>query len=158
MHEDCAGRALTDERVEVISNEQVAPSIHQIELLAPKIASQVQPGQFIHLEVPNFAGHVLRRPFSVYQWDAERKTITVMYQVVGAGSERLTQAKWGDASMAIGPVGRGWSPAEGTRRALLRIEQLTRILRDGLDHRDKVERVVFAFGIEQFERRQQEGR
>lgn len=113
------GARLVDERVEVLSNENVAPSIYQIELLAPQIASRVQPGQFIHFEIPNFEGHVLRRPFSVCKWESGRGTIALLYQAVGKGSERLTHAMRGDASRAIGPIGRGWRPAAGTRRAVL---------------------------------------
>ena len=118
MSENISGR-LVDERVEVISNERVAPSIYQMTLLAPQIASRVQPGQFIHLEIPNFEGHVLRRPFSVYMWDGERRAIRLLYQTVGSGSTQLTRARWGDATRAIGPVGRGWNPPASVRRAAL---------------------------------------
>ena len=119
MSRDCGTGKLVDERVEVLANECVAPSIHRIELRAPRIAAQVQPGQFVHLQVPGFEGHVLRRPFSVYTWDVSRGTISILYQVVGAGSGQLTRASEGDASMAIGPVGRGWQPPAGVKRALL---------------------------------------
>lgn len=118
MSESVSG-GLIDERVEVISNERVAPSIYLMELLAPGIASRVSPGQFIHLEIPNFEGHVLRRPFSVYMWDNDRKAIRLLYQTVGSGSGRLTQARWGEFARAIGPVGRGWNPPASTHRAVL---------------------------------------
>jgi len=119
MSEEDRATGLIDERVEILSNEGVAPSIYHMALMAPQIASRVQPGQFIHLEIPRFEGHVLRRPFSVYQWDDERKTLEILYQAVGSGSGRLACARWGDVTRAIGPIGHGWSPQTGVRRAVL---------------------------------------
>lgn len=108
-----------DEQVTIISNERVAPSLHVVELAAPQIASCAEPGQFVHLQIPDFGGHVLRRPFSIYTWDGERGTISILYQTVGSGSERLAETAPGAESRAIGPVGRGWCPPEGVREAVL---------------------------------------
>ena len=117
MQEQTSAPTLGDERVEILSNECVAPQIHVIVLHAPKIASKVQPGQFVHLRIPGFAGHVLRRPFSVYRWGEDK--ISIMYQVVGKGSKALSLAKPGTHTMAIGPVGHGWNVPQATSRALL---------------------------------------
>ena len=108
-----------DERVTVVSNECVAPSLHVVELAAPQIAASAEPGQFVHLRIPDFEGHVLRRPFSIYQWDGERGTISILYQTVGAGSDRLAESRPGAETMAIGPIGRGWNPPEGVLRTVL---------------------------------------
>ena len=82
-----------DEQVTIISNEPIAPSLHIVELAAPQIASCAEPGQFVHLRIPDFEGHVLRRPFSIYRWDGGSGTISIMYQTVGAGSDRLAELK-----------------------------------------------------------------
>ena len=66
-----------DEQVTIISNEPIAPSLHIVELAAPQIASCAEPGQFVHLRIPDFEGHVLRRPFSIYRWDGGSGTISV---------------------------------------------------------------------------------
>ena len=108
-----------DEQVTIISNEPIAPSLHIVELAAPQIASCAEPGQFVHLRIPDFEGHVLRRPFSIYQWDGGNGMISIMYQTVGAGSDRLAEARPGATTMAIGPIGRGWQPPSGVERAVL---------------------------------------
>ncbi len=110
---------LVDEKVEILYNDRVAPSIYIMQLAAPGIASGIKPGQFVHLQIPNFEGHVLRRPFSVYSWDDDRQTISIMYQVVGEGSRALTRASKGTRTMAIGPIGNGWSVPEGARKAIM---------------------------------------
>jgi dihydroorotate dehydrogenase electron transfer subunit len=70
----------------LLANRQV----WQLRLLAPEIAASVQPGQFVHLQVPGFAGHILRRPFSVYSADATTGEIAIVYQLVGSGSRQMT--------------------------------------------------------------------
>lgn len=110
---------LVDEQVSVLSNDRVAPSMHMIELAAPAIAAAAQPGQFIHLQVPDFEAHVLRRPFSLYSWSAQRGTVSVLYQTVGQGTRKLASVGRGTRTRAIGPVGHGWNPPQGIRRALL---------------------------------------
>ncbi|MGI6221538.1 MAG: dihydroorotate dehydrogenase electron transfer subunit [Coriobacteriales bacterium] len=108
-----------DEEVVIISNERVAPSLHVVEFSAPQIASCAEPGQFVHLQIPDFGGHVLRRPFSIYTWDAEKGTLSILYQTVGSGSERLAETAPGVRTKAIGPVGHGWNPPAGTRETVL---------------------------------------
>lgn len=134
--------ALVNERARVLANAPAGPRLHVITLQSPQIAAAVAPGQFVHMKVPGMEGHILRRPFSVYAADAQAGTIDILYQVVGTGSERMTHlapelgkgvvgadAAGADAAAAgegageavelIGPVGRGWQPPAGVRRALL---------------------------------------
>lgn len=63
--------------------------------------------------------HILRRPFGVYAADAEAGTVDMMYQVLGFGTEHMTELAVGDAVEMIGPIGRGWQPPEGCKRALI---------------------------------------
>jgi len=85
----------------------------------PSIASQVLPGQFVHLKIPGFDSHILRRPFSVYSIDNATGTMDILYQVVGSGSEFMTTLLPGVSVDLIGPLGRGWQVPEGTQKALL---------------------------------------
>ncbi|MGI6216085.1 MAG: dihydroorotate dehydrogenase electron transfer subunit [Coriobacteriales bacterium] len=110
---------LVDEEVTIVSNDKIAPSIYLMVLEAPQIAAGLLPGQFVHLRVPDFCGHVLRRPFSVCSWNTGTGEIQIMYQVVGSGTEALSTVKPGTPTRAIGPVGRGWEVPDGTGRALL---------------------------------------
>ncbi len=111
-----ANGSLLDICAKLVTNQEIALGIYRAEFLAPQIAERVLYGQFVHLQVPNFDGHVLRRPFSVCSWDREKKTLSIIYQVVGDGTRKLAQAMPGAESMMIGPVGRGWKASPQIKR------------------------------------------
>ena len=46
----------------------------------------MRPGQFVNIELD---GLYLRRPISICDWD--EKTITIIYKVVGRGTEQMSQ-------------------------------------------------------------------
>ncbi len=71
---------------EVLKNEQLTDTVFRMELKGDTSALTA-PGQFINLTVE---GCYLRRPISVYDWD--ENTITIIYKVVGEGTEKM--AKW----------------------------------------------------------------
>ncbi len=110
---------MVDESAQIVSNERIAESIWRIDMLSPTIARTAEPGQFVHMRIPNLDGHVLRRPFSIADWDREATTISVIYQTVGVGTRKLTEALPGDSTKLIGPIGRGWSVPGGISKALL---------------------------------------
>ena len=43
----------------------------------------------------------------------------MMYQVLGFGTEHMTELAIVDTVEMIGPIGRGWQPPEGCKRALI---------------------------------------
>lgn len=111
--------ALINERVRILENECVGPNLYVMILESPGIAQCIEPGQFVHMKIPGMEAHIMRRPFSVYARDAKAGTVEILYQAVGAGSERMTRLAEGDeGAELIGPVGRAWRPGEA-RRALL---------------------------------------
>lgn len=103
----------------VMGNRRKADGLFVMTLRSPRLAEQVLPGQFVHMEVPTLQSSILRRPFSVYDADVEGGTVDVLYQVVGAGTADM--AAWGPGyvTRAIGPVGTPWQPPSDARRALL---------------------------------------
>lgn len=106
------------ERVEVLANEPIAPGVGLIVLRAPRCASLVQPGQFVHLRVASGADIILRRPFSIHRAYEDR--IEILYQILGAGTLRLAEKPIGDRTMdLVGPLGQGWRVPEGAAHALL---------------------------------------
>lgn len=98
---------------EIVGQRQFpGTSLFEMVLDCPTCALQVQPGQFVHLGLPQPSQHILRRPLSVYQTDIVFGTITLLYQVMGAGTELLSQLGAGTQLDLIGPLGRGWQPQE----------------------------------------------
>lgn len=101
------------EEARVLEHREIQGGYRLLVLSAPGIAPEVQPGQFVHLRVPHLDSAVLRRPFSVYDVNADR--LSVIYKDVGRGTAVMTQMKPGESASLIGPLGRGF-PAVGEGR------------------------------------------
>lgn len=111
--------ALVNEPAKLLSNEKVGPKLYVMELESPQIATSVQPGQFVHMLLPNADSHVLRRPFSVYGTSEDKSKLSILYQVVGVGTDYLTSVQPGTTIEMIGPVGHGWQPPQEAQKVLL---------------------------------------
>ena len=70
----------------VLSNVALTDSVYKM-VLEGDTSALTAPGQFVNLTVEDC---YLRRPISVYDWD--ETTITIIYKVVGKGTEKM--AKW----------------------------------------------------------------
>ncbi|MDR0308307.1 MAG: dihydroorotate dehydrogenase electron transfer subunit [Coriobacteriales bacterium] len=107
----------------VDSNWQLAGDLWQLVLRSKSIPKQIEPGQFVHLRLGEKSEHILRRPLSVHDVFADQngnfEYLSLVYQVVGEGTDYLTTFSKGDTLNLIGPLGRGWQPARGINSALL---------------------------------------
>lgn len=103
----------------VLGNIQVGPALYIVKLEVGEVASEIMPGQFLHLLVPDFGGHILRRPFSIFMVDAEKGTLDILYQVVGGGTSKMAGLRKGDLVNVILPIGNTFDVPQGTKRALL---------------------------------------
>lgn len=88
---------------EVVSNELIAESHYLLRCSCPEIAVSALPGQFIHVLIPQGSGLLLRRPFTVYT--VEGNEITMLYQLIGEGTNVLSSLKRGDLIRVLGPLG-----------------------------------------------------
>jgi dihydroorotate dehydrogenase electron transfer subunit len=103
----------------VVANIQLSKTIYCLALRTNKIASQVKPGQFVHLQLFGHGEHILRRPFSVHDVSNDRKELIIIYQTVGRGTLLLSGLKSGNYVNLLGPVGNGWQPTKDIKHALL---------------------------------------
>lgn len=81
-----------------------------IEFETPSVASNVTPGQFIHLRVPRLEGSVLRRPFSIFR--ADDTSLSVLYKQVGRGTRAMAAITKGEVINIVGPLGNGFPEAD----------------------------------------------
>lgn len=65
------------------------------------------PGQFINIKID---GLYLRRPISVFDWDYF--SVTVIYKIVGEGTEILSQKTVGDKLDVLTGLGNGYNTAK----------------------------------------------
>jgi dihydroorotate dehydrogenase electron transfer subunit len=101
----------------VLSNDRLADEYRVLVLLAPAIARQVKPGQFVHLRVPRLAEAVLRRPFSVFK--AEGGRLALLYKCIGRGTRAMALLHPGDKVSLLGPLGQGFPPIRRGRQPVL---------------------------------------
>ena len=97
----------------VISNIPLAPSVYKMELEGDTSAL-TRPGQFINFKIE---GLYLRRPISVC--DYSDNTITVIYKVVGEGTEIMSKAEKGDEFDILVGLGNGFDTSLSGEKPLL---------------------------------------
>lgn len=88
-----------------------------IRLHAPRCATRATPGSFVHVQCSEDIP--MRRPLSIMRSSAAEGWIDVLFKIVGEGLRALSRRQPGDDISIIGPIGRGFSPSRGRRRALL---------------------------------------
>lgn len=97
----------------IFENKNIAKDVYRI-VLNTSIAKDVQCGQFVQVEVPNY---FLRRPISVSEVIDEH-TLVIIYKVVGDGTKVLSQLKENEEVSLFGPCGTGF-PIKDTSVTLI---------------------------------------
>lgn len=93
----------------IISNKEIAACIYELVLYCPDAdLEHFVPGQFAHIEIPGRNDLLLKRPISINKLDTEEKTVTLVYQLVGKGTNALIGAAPGTEIKAILPIGKGF--------------------------------------------------
>ena len=88
----------------IVSKKSLNPTVTQMEILAPFVAKKALPGQFIILRVDEDGERI---PLTIAGYDREKGTITIIFQIVGGGTERLNHKNEGDSIPDfVGPLGR----------------------------------------------------
>ena len=97
----------------IVKKEVLNPTVTRMEIEAPLIAKKAEPGQFIILRVDEKGERI---PLTVADFDRERGTVTIIFQIVGATTEKLNHLEEGDCLQDfVGPLGRP-SETEGLKK------------------------------------------
>ena len=97
----------------IASRKELNPSMIQMEIEAPLVARKAKPGQFIILRVDEEGERI---PLTIAGTDADRGTVKIIFQVVGATTEMLRRKKEGESIQDfVGPLGVA-TRTEGIRR------------------------------------------
>ena len=94
------------EQGEVVRNEQIGSDVWIMDVHAPKQAAEAKVGQFCNVRVADSTAPLLRRPISYAGFDARKGTITLLYRVVGKGTEIMTRLVPGDTLDCFRSFGR----------------------------------------------------
>ncbi len=93
-------------KAKLLYNKRVKENYFHCALGAPKIALKASPGQFVNVRITDTLEPFLRRPFGIYR--VKGKTIEILYEVLGKGTEMLSLKKAGEYCDIIGPLGEGF--------------------------------------------------
>lgn len=89
-------------------------------LQSDEILPEIKPGQFVQVRVDNAPHTYLRRPISIYDVDYKQRTISLLVQIEGEGTEKICASKIGDKLNVIYPLGKGFTlPENNDERVLL---------------------------------------
>jgi NAD(P)H-flavin reductase len=85
------------------AKESLTEGVSMIEVEAPLIAEKIKPGQFVIFRLHEKGERI---PFTVFERDVEKGTITVVFQKVGKSTYELDNLKKGEKILdVIGPLG-----------------------------------------------------
>lgn len=87
----------------ILKAEKLAEKIFLMDVEAPRVAKHCEPGQFIIVKMDEKGERI---PLTICDYDREAGTITIVFQIVGASTEKMSHLKAGDAfSDFVGPLG-----------------------------------------------------
>ena len=87
----------------IVQKKNLNPTVTLMEIEAPLVAKKAEPGQFIILRV-DAAGE--RIPLTIADFDREKGTVTIIFQIVGATTEALNHKQEGEFIQDfVGPLG-----------------------------------------------------
>ena len=97
----------------IVKKQVLNPTVTRMEIEAPLVARKAEPGQFIILRVDEKGERI---PLTVADFDREAGTVTIIFQIVGATTEKLNHLEEGDSLQDfVGPLGRP-SETEGLKK------------------------------------------
>ncbi len=89
---------------QIVAKKSLNPTVTKMEIFAPFVAKKALPGQFIILRVDEEGERI---PLTIADYDREKGTVTIIFQIVGAATEQLNHKNEGEyIPDFVGPLGR----------------------------------------------------
>ena len=99
--------------VRVRKKEGLNETVSKMVLEAPMIAKKAQPGQFVIVRAKEESERI---PLTIADYDRKEGTVTIIYQIVGAGTMELDTVREGEyVQDLVGPLGKA-SETEGLQK------------------------------------------
>ncbi|MEE1054070.1 MAG: sulfide/dihydroorotate dehydrogenase-like FAD/NAD-binding protein [Acutalibacteraceae bacterium] len=87
----------------IVTKKELNPTVTQMEIEAPLVANKAKPGQFIILRVDENGERI---PLTVAGTNKENGTVKIIFQIVGATTEKLNHKNAGEYIQDfVGPLG-----------------------------------------------------
>ena len=104
---------MKDSLLKIITNRQIAKNTYEM-TLSGDVSDITAPGQFVNIKLD---GLFLRRPISVC--DCEGDTLTLIYKVVGKGTEQMAKMSEGETLAVLTGLGNGYDTSVSGKAPLL---------------------------------------
>ena len=88
----------------ILGKEYLNPTVVKMDIDAPFVAKKAEPGQFIILRTDEKGERI---PLTVADYDRQKGSVTIIFQIVGATTQKLSNMNVGDELCDfVGPLGR----------------------------------------------------
>ena len=107
---------MEDIMFKIVKKQQLSNSIYLMDVVAPRVAKSCYPGQFIIVKMDENGERI---PLTICDYDREAQTVTIVFQAVGASTQRMATYEVGDSFRDfVGPLGRESELVEKTDEEL----------------------------------------
>lgn len=97
----------------IVKAEKLADKIFLMDVEAPRVARACEPGEFVIVKIDQVGERI---PLTICDYDRDAGLVTIVFQIVGASTQRMASLKAGDSFQDfVGPLGR---PSEFTQQEL----------------------------------------
>ena len=87
----------------ILKAEKLAEKIFLMDVEAPRVARSCQPGEFVIVKMDEKGERI---PLTICDFDREKGTVTIVFQIVGASTLKMYELQAGDAFQDfVGPLG-----------------------------------------------------
>ena len=87
----------------IVKAEKLAEKIFLMDVEAPRVAKACQPGEFVIVKIDEKGERI---PLTICDFDRKNGTVTIVFQIVGASTQRMAGVHAGDAFQDfVGPLG-----------------------------------------------------
>ena len=87
----------------ILNAEKLSANVFLMDVEAPRVAKHCLPGQFVIVKMDEVGERI---PLTICDYDAEKGTVTIVFQPAGASTTRMAELKAGDYfEDFVGPLG-----------------------------------------------------
>lgn len=88
----------------ILRKKELNPTVTLMDIEAPLVAAKAEPGQFVILRTDEDGERI---PLTVADYDRKKGTVTIIFQIVGATTEKLNHLREGEyLADFVGPLGK----------------------------------------------------
>lgn len=88
----------------IIKKKELANNIYLMEIVSKRVAMSANPGQFVIVKIDEKGERI---PLTICDYNKEKETITIVFQVVGESTLKMSRLEEGDYFRDfVGPLGR----------------------------------------------------